>query len=527
MKSDIWRKIAHLKHGIRLFLLSVMFLWGCTSEEEPGSEPFGPAEFVSIAFSPDGQTLFGNTGKEVAIWNLQQTKTPYVLPGSFFAAANDSRTFLTRSANGFRAWKTDSCDELPLDAIDPQQYGRYKRSWLQQDVAQKTFIIHDALNVHVPLRVAFAHIEDVVAARLSPDGACLAIGLHLSDQGWEHTKGVCLGLDGATRFEFSYQYPLYSQHGWLYLAEDHPFLASVENPAEIGVYDWIRQRLVKTVAYESGGGNFLRIGPQRELTIAVHRDLTSVQILPPPVRNGVITEKAAVLDAAFHPDGQRLACVVTGGSIQIYQLKTLKLERTIRAKNVLRPAPPESPYPTPSPIPPPPATPPSGLYPTMELPIQPQRPIAPINLPEQPTAPPKFSGDLAWNQPTFASSYYEDGYPARCTSGQGAWRSAESSGAWVYVDLGEPKRIHHIVTTLFVDANRSKSPRTTYIASNDMRIWERVIEETNVDNVSKRGQPRTLTLPHDVTARYVGLYAAGWDGGWADMGVFAVLPGQE
>lgn len=71
MKFYIKLKIAHLKNVLRLLLLTVVFLWSCTSEEEPGGEPFGPAEFVSIAFSPYGQILFGNTGKEVVIWNLQ------------------------------------------------------------------------------------------------------------------------------------------------------------------------------------------------------------------------------------------------------------------------------------------------------------------------------------------------------------------------------------------------------------------------------------------------------------------------
>lgn len=166
----------------------------------------------------------------------------------------------------------------------------------------------------------------------------------------------------------------------------------------------------------------------------------------------------------------------------------------------------------------------ASSFPTLSLNLSSAEVLPSINLPHNPSWPPQYSGDLAWNKPTFASSYWEDGYPARCTSGQGAWRSAESTGAWLYVDLGQPSTFQHIVTTLYVDKNFSQAPRTTYMISNDLKTWERVIEETNPDNAIKRGHPRTLTLSHEVTARYVGVYAAGWDGGWADMGVFAILP---
>jgi hypothetical protein len=160
------------------------------------------------------------------------------------------------------------------------------------------------------------------------------------------------------------------------------------------------------------------------------------------------------------------------------------------------------------------------------LPLSPQQPKKSVNIPTDPAPEPKFPGNLAWNRPTFASSYWKDGYPSKATSG-GAWRSAGSTGSWLYVDLGTPQPIQRIITTLFVDANFSQAPRTTYIVSNDLKTWQRVYEETNPENASKRGQPRTLTLPAVVTAQYVGLYATGWDGGWADLTVFAVLPPAE
>jgi hypothetical protein len=155
--------------------------------------------------------------------------------------------------------------------------------------------------------------------------------------------------------------------------------------------------------------------------------------------------------------------------------------------------------------------------------IKPREPVEPINIPTKPSSSSKIAGDLAWNKPAFASSYWADGYPSGATSGE-LWRSAGSTNSWFYVDLGKPEDIHEIVTTLFVDAAFSAAPRTTYIVSNDLKKWQLVIEETNHQNASHRGQPRVLTLSEDVRARYVGLYATGWDGGWADLSVFAVLP---
>ena len=165
-----------------------------------------------------------------------------------------------------------------------------------------------------------------------------------------------------------------------------------------------------------------------------------------------------------------------------------------------------------------------NTYPTMTLELQPQTPVAPVNLPANPVWPSKLPEDLAWNKPTFASSYWQDHYPSGSTSGQGFWLCAGSTGSWFYVDLLEPRSIHAIITTLFVDANFSAAPRTTFITSNDLKVWQRVIEEHNTLNEANRGRPRMLILPQDVTARYVGLYAEGWDGGWADQTVFAVLP---
>jgi len=166
-------------------------------------------------------------------------------------------------------------------------------------------------------------------------------------------------------------------------------------------------------------------------------------------------------------------------------------------------------------------------YPTLALNLTPQTPVVPVNLSPSHSAAPLYAGDLAWNKPAFASTYWQNYYPARVTDGltdpPEQWISASSTGTWFYVDLGTPSTIHQIVTTLFVDINFSTAPHNYYIVSNDLATWQIVADEINYNNAVSRPQ-RTFILPQDVTARYVGIYAADWSGGWGDMILFAVLP---
>src|SRR5574341_178657 len=166
-------------------------------------------------------------------------------------------------------------------------------------------------------------------------------------------------------------------------------------------------------------------------------------------------------------------------------------------------------------------------YPTLVLNLAPQTPVIPVNLSPAHSAAPLYAGDLAWNKPAFASTYWQTYYPARVTDGltdpPEQWISASSTGTWFYVDLGTPSTIRQIITTLFVDVNLSPAPHNYYIVSNDLATWQIVADEINYNNNISR-PVRTFVLPQDVTARYVGIYAADWSGGWGDMTLFAVLP---
>lgn len=152
-----------------------------------------------------------------------------------------------------------------------------------------------------------------------------------------------------------------------------------------------------------------------------------------------------------------------------------------------------------------------------------------FNLPPIDFSPePPLPHDIAWKKPAFASTYYEDGYPSKATAGLSqAWRTASSTGTWFYVDLGEPETFTGIATTLFVDSNFSPAPHTLYLASSDLSNWEIIFDEVNPKNEQDRGKVRFLTMSEPATARYVGLYAKDWSGGWADLTQFSVISSQQ
>ncbi len=139
---------------------------------------------------------------------------------------------------------------------------------------------------------------------------------------------------------------------------------------------------------------------------------------------------------------------------------------------------------------------------------------------------PIYKNDIAWGKPAFASTYWEDGFPAKATddSLSTAYRTASSTGTWFYVDLGTAQDVQSIVTTLFVDSDFGPRPHTYFIAANDLNTWHVIFDEKNDENLVNRGKPRTLVLPNQIQARYVGIYAAYWNGGWADLTLFAVIP---
>lgn len=162
---------------------------------------------------------------------------------------------------------------------------------------------------------------------------------------------------------------------------------------------------------------------------------------------------------------------------------------------------------------------------TLQLNINRRTAAKPRNVAASTSAEPYYPGDIAWTKPVFASTYDDDYYPSGVTSGLGVgWRTASSDGTWMYVDLGTPQVIHQIVAVHFVDADFAQSPQYYYMVSDDVQTWRVVAHEIDTANTTHPSEPRIITLPEDVTARYVGLYAADWDSGWGEVDLFAVFP---
>lgn len=162
---------------------------------------------------------------------------------------------------------------------------------------------------------------------------------------------------------------------------------------------------------------------------------------------------------------------------------------------------------------------------TLDLRIPLQSPVSPQNISARSGKYSPVENDAAWGRPVFASSYYQKGYPSGSVDGNDStvWRSASSTGTWLYVDLGKAVPVRKIVSTLFVDDQAATAPVTLYIASNDLKKWTVLATETNTKNASNRGMPREFVINSDATYRYVGLYGKDWSDGWADLTRFHVV----
>jgi len=227
-----------------------------------------------LAFSPDGKKIIHSSKQETFVWSLDSKSLVYKCSGSLFAISNDSQTFLTRDDNTFQAWDNNTNTKLSLEEVNPDTYGRYERSLILADRKSKAFIIQDVLSIHPPVEIYFGDgMDSLDQWIISPDGKLIAIAL--------------------------------------YFSEHHPLLAVNRSSGWISIYHLSNGKPIQRVGYQNSGGDFIRIGPQRSRTIAVHRSRDSFQIKQHKVRNGIITEPEAVLDVAFHPNGQFIAAILS------------------------------------------------------------------------------------------------------------------------------------------------------------------------------------------------------------------------
>jgi hypothetical protein len=123
--------------------------------------------------------------------------------------------------------------------------------------------------------------------------------------------------------------------------------------------------------------------------------------------------------------------------------------------------------------------------------------------------------DLAENKPVKSSGYYEDGIPERAVehhpNNNWNWRTDDSTGAWLSVDLGDTFLISRVVVSWGWDWKFGPNAESWIQISDDEKTWQTVATTTTIR--STNNSPQTLTFPQ-VKARYVRFYAARWNGGW-------------
>jgi hypothetical protein len=91
------------------------------------------------------------------------------------------------------------------------------------------------------------------------------------------------------------------------------------------------------------------------------------------------------------------------------------------------------------------------------------------------------------------------------------WRTDDSTGAWLSVDLGDTFLISRVVVSWGWDWKFGPNAESWIQISDDERTWQTVATTTTIR--STNNSPQTLTFPQ-VKARYVRFYAARWNGGW-------------
>jgi len=174
------------------------------------------------------------------------------------------------------------------------------------------------------------------------------------------------------------------------------------------------------------------------------------------------------------------------------------------------------PDPTPPPIQVPP---PSALHPpdmedslnSLETPIQVKEQWAPGHQPSD--------CELARQATASTSGFYETGEASAAIDHNPAtaWRSNDSTGAWVQVDLGRNYTLTAMVLDWAWDTRFGPSATSTVSTSLDGLHWSHVHAVTN--EPKDNNVPRRVWFPQRV-ARYVRFSGTEWHGGWAHMRSF-------
>ena len=130
--------------------------------------------------------------------------------------------------------------------------------------------------------------------------------------------------------------------------------------------------------------------------------------------------------------------------------------------------------------------------------------------------------DLARDRPATASSSADGGTPALAFDGDDAtaWQSADSTGAWVQVDLGQQKEIAGARVLWGWDTATADNAESRLEVSLDGGGWTPAV--TSTLTLPLRLQPQFLSFA-PAQARYVRLLATRWGGGAGQVNTLEVL----
>jgi WD40 repeat protein len=303
-----------------------------TSLKKPPRK-IGTYQMTWLEFSPDGKKLFGMAGKQILTWDLKSQQLLHITPGGLFAISDDSKTFLTRSADGFQGWDSKTGRQIALKNLKPKTYGRFARSWLKTDRKNMVFVINDALNVHHPITINVGREKNTSLnkALLSPYGYLILI-VDFEEGGHDTTFGRVFDMQGKELFRF---YAYRWGNPLVHISKCRPLFAVETGNNTITVHPLPKgtsQTIEYNHSYAGMARSYARIGPQADLTVALNYRWNSFRIIPHSIRNGIVSEPDPVLYATFHPDGQRIAASLKTGDINIYNLQTLELEITLKSE---------------------------------------------------------------------------------------------------------------------------------------------------------------------------------------------------
>ena len=144
-----------------------------------------------------------------------------------------------------------------------------------------------------------------------------------------------------------------------------------------------------------------------------------------------------------------------------------------------------------------------------------------IPVPDKPSLPqqiqlPTDSSDLARNKLVKASGHLINLTPEYAVDNRvdTLWGTSESTGAWIYIDLGKTFEISRVTLSWEWDQRYGTSAESWIEVSNDARNWRKVA--TSVIIGATEDKLHSLKFS-STKARYVRFYAARWNGGWGTL----------